>query len=212
MEPRRRQSTELEAEMARLTALAAVEAKNKGCGKNCKAVNDQAAAARQRLAEARQARAHTKPVEVSGLAGLIAMASGASADGIARGIGAVKAGLFLLLIEALVWLSMPAMALLKDAAKPNIRKSDAEIAEVLQAEEPATPMQILATAAAMPAKAGTKAYYLQRLQRDFPALAAKIASGEISVYAASIAAGLRKAPAKATKWTKADAYMTKVDA
>ena len=33
------------------------------------------------------------------------MASGASADGIAKGIGAVKAALFLLLIEALIWLS-----------------------------------------------------------------------------------------------------------
>jgi hypothetical protein len=77
--------TELEAEMARLTALAAAEVKNKGCGKNCKAVNDQAAAVRQQLAEARTARANAKPVEVSGLAGLIAMASGANADGIARG-------------------------------------------------------------------------------------------------------------------------------
>jgi hypothetical protein len=34
----------------------------------------------------------------------------------------------------------------------------------------------------------------------------------MSVYAASIAAGLRKAPAKASKWMKADAYMPKVDA
>jgi hypothetical protein len=64
----------------------------------------------------------------------------------------------------------------------------------------------------MPAKAGTKAYYLQRLQRDFPALAVKIASGEMSVYAASIAAGLRKAPAKASKWTKTESYMLKVHA
>ena len=203
-----KQITELEAEVIRLTALAAAEGKNKGCGKNCKAVNDQAAAARQQLADARQARAHTKPVEVSGLAGLIAMASGASADGIARGIGAVKAALFLLLIEALVWLSMPAIALLKDAAKREL------VAEPVASpiEEPATPMQIIANAAAMPAKAGTKAYYLQRLQREHPGLAAKIASGEISVYAASIAAGLRKTPAKATKWTKADAYMMKAEA
>jgi hypothetical protein len=29
----------------------------------------------------------------------------------------------------------------------------------------------------------------------------------MSVYAASIAAGLRKAPAKASKWTKADTYL-----
>jgi len=200
--------TELEAEVARLTLLSAAEAKNKGCGKNCKAVNDQAAVARQQLADARQARAHTKPVEISGLAGLIAMASGASADGIARGIGAVKAALFLLLIEALVWLSMPAMALLKDAARREI----AEEPVASPIEEPASAMQVIAKAATMPAKAGTKAYYLQRLQKDHRALAAKIASGEMSVYAASIAAGLRKAPAKASKWTKADAYMQKVNA
>ena len=194
--------------MARLTALAAAEAKNKGCGKNCKAVNDQATAVRQQLAEARQARARTKPVEVSGLAGLIAMASGASADGIARGIGAVKAALFLLLIEALVWLSMPAMALLKDAAKPEIAAEP--IASTI--EEPASAMQTIVKAAAIPAKAGTKAYYLQRLKREHPALAEKIASGEMSVYAASVAAGLRKAPAKATKWTQAETYMLKADA
>ena len=202
-----KQITELEAEVTRLTALAAAEAKNKGCGKNCKAVNDQATAARQQLADARQARAHTKPVEVSGLAGLIAMASDASADGIARGIGAVKAALFLLLIEALVWLSIPAIALLKDAAKLEL--TGEPVASPIEA--PASAMQTIANAAAMPAKAGTKAYYLERLQREHPDLAAKIASGEISVYAASIAAGLRKAPAKATKWTKADAYMIKAD-
>jgi hypothetical protein len=120
----------------------------------------------------------------------------------------VKGGLFLLLIEALVWLSMPAMVLLKDAAGREI--SAEPVASPI--EKPASAMQILAKAAAMPPKAGTKAYYLQRLQREHPALAAKIASGEISVYAASIAAGLRKAPAKATKWTKVDAYMPKVDA
>jgi hypothetical protein len=200
--------TELESEVTHLTVLAATEAKNKGCGKNCKAVNDQAAVARQQLADARQARAHTKPVEVSGLAGLIAMASGASADGIARGIGAVKAALFLLLIEALVWLGMPAMTLLKDVANREIAAEP--VASLV--EEPATPMQIIAKAAAMPAKAGTKAYYLQRLQKEHPALAVKIASGEMSVYAASIAAGLRKAPAKASKWTKADAYLDTANA
>jgi hypothetical protein len=79
-------------------------------------------------------------------------------------------------------------------------------------EAHASAMQVIAKAAAMPAKAGTKAYYMQRLQKDHPALAARIASGEISVYAASIAAGLRKAPAKASKWTKADAYLPKVGA
>ena len=81
-------------------------------------------------------------------------------------------------------------------------------APVVATEPVASAMQIIATAAAMPAKAGTKAYYLHRLQRDFPELAEKIASGEMSVYAA----GLRKAPAKASKWTKTEAYMPRVDA
>jgi hypothetical protein len=59
--------------------------------------------------------------------------------------------------------------------------------------------------------ARTKAYYLQRLERENPALVAKIASGELSVYAASIAAGLRKAPAKTAQWTKAEAYAGEAD-
>jgi hypothetical protein len=193
---------ELEAEVARLTPLAAQEAKKGGCGKNCKAVNDQIETARQDLAKARQARAATKPVEVSGLASLIAMMSGVSPDEIARGIGAVKAGLFLLLIEALVWLSLPATALLKDAARLDIRESNEKIAENLPVEESA--MQPVVEPIETPAKAGTKAYYLQRLQNEHPQLAAKVAASEMSVYAASIAAGLRKAPAG--KWTKAEAY------
>jgi hypothetical protein len=100
----------------------------------------------------------------------------------------------------------------------EIPKSDEKIAEILQPtsaspiEQHAVAMQVIAKAANMPAKAGTKAYYMQRLQKDHPALAARIASGEISVYAASIAAGLRKAPAKAAKWTTVDSYMPKVDA
>lgn len=74
-------------------------------------------------------------------------------------------------------------------------------------EAPTTPMQIIAAAAAKPAKPGTKAYYAERLQREFPQLAKKVAGGEMSVYAASIAAGLRKPAAKASKWTKVDAYL-----
>lgn len=72
--------------------------------------------------------------------------------------------------------------------------------------EPATPMQTLAKAISAPAKAGTKAYYLDRLKAEHPQLAAKVASGEMSVYGASIAAGLRKAPVKIDSWTKAEAY------
>ena len=61
------------------------------------------------------------------------------------------------------------------------------------------------------ASGGTKNYYQQRLERDFPEIAKRVTSGEISVYKACIAAGLRKAPAK--KWTTVEAYVSKkVDA
>jgi hypothetical protein len=55
------------------------------------------------------------------------------------------------------------------------------------------------------ARAGTPAYYLARLERDRPDLAAKVAVGGLSVYAASISAGMRKAPTK-SKWASIDAY------
>lgn len=43
-----------------------------------------------------------------------------------------------------------------------------------------------------PAKPGTKAYYLARLQAEFPKLAEQIEAGAMSVYAATVMAGLRK--------------------
>ncbi|HVQ43853.1 MAG TPA: hypothetical protein VMT30_02715 [Candidatus Saccharimonadia bacterium] len=49
---------------------------------------------------------------------------------------------------------------------------------------------------AKPAKGGSKDYYLQRLQREYPILAGKVARDEMSVYAATVAAGMRKAPRK----------------
>lgn len=50
---------------------------------------------------------------------------------------------------------------------------------------------------------GTRDYYRDRLQRDFPALFAKVENCELSVYRASIAAGLRKAP-RGYKWNAND--------
>jgi hypothetical protein len=51
------------------------------------------------------------------------------------------------------------------------------IADDSVATEIATPMQTIAIAAAKPPAAGTKAYYSQRLQREHPAIAVKIARG-----------------------------------
>jgi hypothetical protein len=89
------------------------------------------------------------------------------------------------------------------------RKDETVAAEpiTMAAELAAKPDDGIATPPQAAAKSGTKAYYLQRLEREHPTVAARVAADELSVYAASIATGLRKAPAKSAKWTKVDAYL-----
>ncbi len=196
-----RHITELETEADRLSSLATEEARRGGCGPNCRGLMNQAASARQRLEAARSSRAALTPAEIGGLAAIIAAVTGADTDRTARGLGAVKAVLFLALIEALVWLSMPAMALLAMAMS----------AHDVEAHDNATP--VLPSATVRPssqksAASGTRAYYLRRLEREHPALANRVRAGELSVYRACILAGFRK-PAK--DWSKPEAYGVKAD-
>ena len=88
------------------------------------------------------------------------------------------------------------------------------------ATSPAGPEVAESVTVAMPAVAdpkpalvskGGKAYYMQRLQRDYPAIAKRVQDGELSVYAASIEAGIRKSAGK-SKWTQPAAYLQKADA
>ena len=186
-----KQLAELEAELSSLRTLVAAEAAKGGCGRNCRALTEQASHATERLQIARAARANMQPVEISGLAATLAMATGTKPDGIARSIGAVKALLFLALIEVLAWLSLPAMALLSQTDRHQMMFNAAPAAKPLQS-------------IAKPATSGTKAYYLARLEREHPEIARKVYGGELSVHKACIAAGLRKAPAK--DWSKPAAY------
>jgi hypothetical protein len=113
--------SELEKSIADLDALVVAEAADRGCGPNCKALQARADEATLKLQDARKARSEAKPVEASGLAVMISMSAGTKVDGTARGLGAVNAVLFLALLEALVWLSVPAMrALNVAAAKPVV--------------------------------------------------------------------------------------------
>lgn len=72
----------------------------------------------------------------------------------------------------------------------------------------ATPAATLATEVTTiaTAKRGSAAYYVERLQREFPQLAKQVERGELSCYKACIAAGLRKAPKRSKDWTRVDAY------
>jgi hypothetical protein len=100
-----------------------------------------------------------------------------------------------------------------EAGLAPTRRRDDEIAIATEVQEvaksvpaDATETQEIATPAAeiaKPAATGTRAYYLARLQREFPELATQVASGKTSVFRASVQAGLRKAPAKRT-WNASD--------
>ena len=194
-----KQIAELEREAASLRSLAAAEAGKGGCRQNCRALTEQASRAATELGKARAARAELRPAEISGLAAIVAIAWGEKPEGVARGIAAIKAFLFLALIEVLVWLSVPAMVLLLQA-----RRAADDIEGI------ATPPAPVAKPSSRDAKpaGGTRAYYLARLDRDYPALARLVNHGELSVHAASIKAGIRKAAAK--NWLKPEAYGQKM--
>jgi hypothetical protein len=127
--------SELEKSVADLGALVTAEAANGGCGPNCRALMQQASEASETLKAAREARSQAKPVEASGLAVMTSMSAGTQVEGTARGLGAVNAVLFLALLEALVWLSVPAMRALnmtascKSAQRKTVAKPAAKPAK-----------------------------------------------------------------------------------
>jgi hypothetical protein len=90
----------LETRVAFLDDQVAKEAKNKGCGNVCKAFKEQATSARAELVTARNHLTTATPVAVSGNELLQSR---------------ITSILFLVLIESLVWMSVPAMQLISQA-------------------------------------------------------------------------------------------------
>lgn len=178
---------------AQATARADDEAKNGGCRKRCLDARAEAAALTERAGKAeRRAELETKLEAVTAKA----ESSGGPAKA-AGGSGMVDALLFLALIELLVWLILPATELLRAASAA---------VPAPQPEPQPAPKPAPARKAEAP-KRGTAAYYRARLQAEHPEIAARIAGGELSVYAGSIEAGLRKAK-PVSQWTRIEAYST----
>src|SRR5262249_40947034 len=101
--------------------------------------------------------------------------------------------------------AMPAAEVAKPVqADANTMQADANDvqADAKHSQAIATVMQ----AAAKQPATGTRAYYLARLDREFPEIAKRVHAGELSVFRGCIEAGIRKAPAKGAKWTKPDSY------
>ena len=116
--------SELEADLARANALADAESKNKGCRDKCAAFRQQAQNASQALVGAREARAASGVAETSGMAALIASLTARNESTVARWLTGLKAGLSILLLECLVYLSIPGGQMIGMAmAKPSVRVS-----------------------------------------------------------------------------------------
>lgn len=159
-------------------------------------LSDKADEARRELAEARKDQAATTPPQISGMALYLSWTGAGNPASISRGLGAIKALLFLIGMEIIVWFAVPGAGLLMRALP---RKIEEVAVEVMPAPVAALPK---------PSASGTRDYYLSRLARDFPALAQRVENGTMSVYRASVEAGIRKRPEppKQRRWTKAEDY------
>jgi hypothetical protein len=98
----------LEADVTKFDAQAQAEAKNGGCGKQCRFLTERADKARVALAQAQETLKVSKPVAISENAFLTSR---------------ISSVLLLVLIESLVWMSVPAMSLLtRPAEAPKAEK------------------------------------------------------------------------------------------
>jgi hypothetical protein len=147
----------------------------------------------------------TAPAEtVDGKATVIASLVGTSESQTSRSIAMVLIIAALIISEMVVHASGKAAAMLGAAMAPrNVAKP------VTASDKAAKAVAKLKADIAKPAKTvANRDYYIARLEREFPHIAARVANKELSVYAACVAAGLRKAPKKPPQWTKIESYAT----
>jgi hypothetical protein len=124
-----RQVAELESDRTRAQALADAECKA-GRGPRCREYLTQAREAADALSQARKARAGAKPAETSGLAVLASMASGTDETTAARWVTGLKALLAIVLLESLVYLSIPGCQMIatvktRKVVKPRVKAKPA---------------------------------------------------------------------------------------
>jgi hypothetical protein len=171
-----------------------------GCGGRCRAQKTRRSdyLARLGVAERRDAlqsewaaairKAEARPVPALGAADALAALTGGDKFRIAAIINLALSIAMLVILELLASLSGDAMVLLRSTTgAPAIPARQSEMRQG-SATEITRPVKVIAN----------RAYYLARLERDHPLLAAQVHRGELSVHRASIEAGLRKPPAKPT--------------
>jgi hypothetical protein len=176
-------------------AEAAREEASGGCGERCRAqkaryseylvrlgVAERRDALQQKLATLSRG-AQTTPQQALGAADALATLIGGDKFRIATMIGLSLSIAMLIILELLASLSGDAALLLRKMSAASskrhagLRETDREVT---------APTKNVAN----------RAYYLSRLERQHPLLAARVHRGEISVYRACIQAGFRKTPVR----------------
>lgn len=193
------------------------EAARGGCGKVCESYRAAATAYVERMGQA-QAKAHLQgqlaaakatiaatPDRAIGPADSIAALTGGDRLQIANAFSVAISIAQLIILELIAAFSGDAGLLIRNAFA-NVRKFRKVRNATTTVSQPIATQAAANSQPEAPRQAngvGTRDYYKDRLRRDHPELFAKVENCELSVYRASIAAGLRKAP-KGYKWNAND--------
>lgn len=137
------------------------------------------------------------PAEAVGASATIAGLTGSDADAIARHEAIIKMVAMLIILELLASFSGESGNLFISTWRAR-RTTVAVKPRAKAAESGLQPHE-------KPAKS-TKNYWMERLAKDHPEIAAKVIAGRISCYKGCIEAGLRKQPAKERNLMKIRAY------
>jgi hypothetical protein len=182
------------------------------CGPKCEGLKTEAdamlvrlgmAKRRERL-EAQLAEAvqtvQAKPVEALGSADTLAALTGGDKAEIAQHEAIMKAVLMLIILEIIAMFSGDAGNLFvrtwRARRAAGQQQTEADETEAKSSEiSPKKPMQ---------------SYWMQRLSKVRPDIAARVIAGEISCYRGCIEAGIRKQPK--AKWTKPEDYLLPAEA
>lgn len=182
------------------------------CGPKCEGLKTEADALLERLGQAKRRAdleaqlaatvqtVEATPAEALGSADTLAALTGGDKAEIAQQEAIVKAILMLAILELIAMFSGDAGNLFMRTwrARQAARRQVTEADEIETKASEISPKKLAAS------------YWMERLSKVRPDIAARVISGEISCYRGCIEAGIRKPPAK--KWTKPEAYGIKAKA
>jgi hypothetical protein len=212
----------LEKLAANRKAAADREAERGHCGPKCEGLKTEHDTLIERAGQARRrdrleselaaltATIKDAPAEAVGASATLAGLTGGDADQIATQEALIKAIAMLIILELLATFSGEAGNLFISTWKSRRKPAKA-------ARKETKPSGVGRKADEISGEISKSSYWMKRLAKEQPALAASVIAGEISCYKACIQAGIRKAPEigkgkTKSDWTKPEAYVQETEA